>query len=111
MFRKHILPVPNEIVDDFEYEPGFLCPKDPSCIFNINTNICCPSTLNSKKVLEKLAPCADGIGNCAICQCPLIEEDPESTGFYNVVSALSCGHLFHSFCLPGQIKASLFKEI
>ena len=119
MFRRHPLPLPS-IIDDLEYEPEFLCPSDDSCIMkNCDPNCCmrdtnavrCISTLDVKKVIDKFPVCAEGVGNCVICQCPLIEEDSNLNGYFLVTSALSCGHVFHSTCLMGQIKIKLLKEI
>lgn len=112
-FRKHFLPLPSIVTDDFDYDPSFLCHHDESCILDEEEESDCPcgDTVNYDKVLDKLSICPDGVGNCVICQCPLIEEDKDSPGYFNLVSTLSCGHMYHTFCLTGQIQSTLLKEI
>ena len=109
MFRKQQLPL-HDIFEDLGYEAGFLCPCDASCVVDKMYSPCCNLLLDCSKVKKNLSPCKEGVGNCVLCQCPLLEEDEKNPGYYSSVSALKCGHLYHSECFKGQMKNALLRE-
>ncbi len=110
MFRKYSLP-PNKIIEDIGYETNFLCPCNESCVLDKSKSPACELLLDIDEVKKNVSPCKEGIGNCTICQCPLLEEDGEAPGHYMQISALACGHLYHSNCLRDQQKVALMEEI